>query len=105
MNWTINNALLQAWMAVEQIFPNNNPETATIYEEYWSYLVSMTENLEEGMTDTVHCKVNVVDTDSMQSYVPANLYYNKATNIVAYMGERDVDIIQLMLECNHALRD
>ena len=50
------------------------------------------------MKDIVHQKVDVVD-------LPEYSYYDKATNLAAHMGERDVDMIQLMLECNQALRD
>ena len=41
----VDNALLQAWTAVEQIFANNSSGTATTYEEYWAYLVSVSEKL------------------------------------------------------------
>ena len=65
----------------------------------------MSEKLEVGMNDTVHQKLNVVDTNFMQLYLPEDSYYDKAANLAAYMGERNVDMIQLVLECNQALGD
>ena len=32
----VDNALLQAWTAVEQIFANISSGTATMYKEYWA---------------------------------------------------------------------
>ena len=54
-----NNALLQAWTSVEQIFANKSSGTVTTYEEYWTYLVSVVEKLEEGMMKNVNLKVNI----------------------------------------------
>ena len=65
----------------------------------------MLEKLEEGIKDNVHRKVDVVDTNFLQSYIPDDSHYNEATNLAAYMGEQDVDIFYSMLECNQALRD
>ena len=41
----------------------------------------------------------------MESYIPDDNHYKEATDLAAYMGEQDVDIIHSMLECNQALRD
>ena len=41
----------------------------------------------------------------MESYIPEDSYYNEATNLEPFMGERgDVNAIQNMLQCNQALR-
>ena len=53
------NALLQAWTSVEQIFANKSSGTVTTYEIYWTYLVSVAEKLEEGMMKNVNLKVNI----------------------------------------------
>ena len=99
-------ALLQAWTAVEQIFANKNSGTATTYEEYWEYLVSTLEKLEEGMKANVTRKVNIADTYYMDSYEPDNPYYAKATDLATFMGDRgDVDVIQNMLQCSQAIRN
>ena len=51
-------------------------------------------------------KINVADTNFMESYLPKDSYYDKATDLEAFMGERgDVDVIQTMLQWNQALRD
>ena len=43
---------------------------------------------------------------SMFSYEPNNSYYNEATDLAVYMGERgDVDSIHDMLQCSRAYRD
>lgn len=39
----------------------------------------------------------------MESYIPHDTHYEEATNLAAYMGERDVDMIKSILECNQAL--
>ena len=53
--------LLQAWTVVEQIFINKSTGIANMYEEYWTYLVSVSKSLEKGQKDKVHCKVNIAE--------------------------------------------
>lgn len=92
--------LLQAWTAVEQIFINKGTRTATTYEEYWDYLVSVWENLEKGIKDKVQRKANVADnlyyTDS---YLPDDPYYDEASDLSAYMGNL-CDIDAYNIRCN-----
>lgn len=40
----------------------------------------------------------------MDSYIPNNIHYKEATDLDAYIGERDVNMIQSTLECSQALR-
>ena len=48
----------------------------------------------------------MVDTYCMDSCLPHNPYYNEATSLAAFMGEKgDVNVIQNVLECNQALRN
>ena len=70
------------------------------------YLVSHSEALE--VSNTTHAnnsnrRVNVADF--MDSYDQEDSYYDEATKLAAFMGERgDVDEIQRVLECNQARR-
>ena len=42
----------------------------------------------------------------MDFYLPVDPYYNEATDLAAFMGERgDVDLIHNMLQCSQVLRD
>ena len=51
-------------------------------------------------------KVNVADTNFIESYLPKDSCYDKATNLAAFMGERgDADVIQNMLQYSQALLD
>ena len=67
--------------------------------------MSYAEKLEEISNDNSGRKVNIAETSFMNSYIPTNIHYTKATNLSPYnIGERDVDIVQsIMLECNHFL--
>ena len=78
-----------------------------MYEEYWTYLVSVAKSLERGLKDNVHRKVNIAESSYyMDSYEPEDFYYDEATDLAAYMGERgDVDAIHNVLQYSQALRD
>ena len=68
------------------------------------YLVSHSEALEASTVDNTTRRVSIADF--MDSYNQQDSYYDKATHLAAYMGERgDVDEIQMVLECNQALRN
>ena len=96
--------LLQAWSSIETIIANGSQSgTAIPYEKYMDYLVSHSEKLEEGAADNSGLKVNVADSHFMDSYLPEDSYYDEATSLATYMGERDVDMIHSMLECNQVL--
>lgn len=41
----------------------------------------------------------------MESYIPANIQYDEAPKLAAYLGEIDVDLIHSTLECHQALRE
>ena len=47
--------------------------------------------------------MNVAETNFIEAYIPDDTSYEEGTNLAAYMGEQDVDMIQSMLECNKAL--
>ena len=97
--------LSQAWTVVKTTISSTNLNKTTTYKEYLRYLVSHSEKLEESSVDKSGCKANIADTHFMQLYLPEDSYYNEATNLVAYMGEQDVDMIHLMLQCNQALQE
>ena len=68
------------------------------------YLVSHSEVLEASNVNNTKRLVNVADF--MDSYDQEDSYYDEATNLAAFMGERgDMDKIQMVLECNQACRD
>ena len=73
------------------------------------YLVSHSEKLEEGAINNSNLKVNVADTNFIESYLPEDSYYDNATDLVASMGEimseQDVDIIHSVLLCNQVLQE
>ena len=50
-------------------------------------------------------KVNVAETNFMDSYILDDAHYDEATELVAYMGERDVNMVQSMLKCNQGLKE
>ena len=81
------------------------PSTVKTCEEYLEYLLSHSKKLKESNTDNSGHKVNIADTHYIKSYLPEDLYYDKATNLAAYMDDQDVDMIHSMLECNQALCD
>ena len=97
--------LLQAWTAVESIVAHGStPGTAITYEKSMEYLISHSEALEASTVDNTKRRVNVADF--MDSYNQEDSYYNEATHLAVYMGERgDVDEFQMVLECNQALCD
>ena len=70
------------------------------------YLVSHSEALEVSNSNNANNsnrRVNVADF--MDSYNQEDSYYDEATELAAFMGERgDVDEIQRFLECNQARR-
>ena len=41
----------------------------------------------------------------MELYLPEDSYYVETTDLAAYMGEQDIDMIHSMLKCNQGLRD
>ena len=57
--------------------------------------------------ENVKRKVNQAETSYfMDSYEPEDSYYDEATDLAVYMGDRgDVDSIQDMLQCSGAYRD
>ena len=99
--------LLQAWSAVENIIAKGSASgTAILYQKYMDYLVTHSNRLEEGVINNNALKVNVVDTNCMDSYQPKDSCYDEATDLAAFMGERGVvDVIQNMLQCSQAFRD
>ena len=57
--------------------------------------------------ENVKRKVNQAETSYfMDSYEPEDSYYDEATDLAVYMGDRgDVNSIQDMLQCSRAYRD
>ena len=102
------NQLLQAWSAVETIIANGSASITPIsYQKYVDYLGKHSEMLEEGTINNTNLKVNIADSlYYMDSYKPEDSYYDEATNLAAFMGERgDIDGLQHVLQCSKALRD
>ena len=97
--------LLQAWTDVRTIISNTKPKTITTYKEYLGYLVSHSEILEESSVDNSGQRANVAETNIMDSYVPEDNHYDNTTELAAYIGELDVDMVQSTIECYHALQD
>ena len=97
--------LLLAWTAVKTIISSTNRNKTTSYQEYLDYLVAHSKKLEESSIDYSGRKANIADTHFMELYLPEDSYYNDATNLAAYMGEQDIDMIHSMLQCNQALRE
>ena len=60
--------------------------------------------MEENTKDTFHRKANVA-TMHMDPYSSDNVHYDKATELSAFMGQQDVDMVQYTLECNKAMQD
>ena len=97
--------LLQAWTAVVTIISHGSTPGIDIrYEKYMEYLVLHSETLETSTVNNSKRKVNIADF--MESYNQEDLYYNRATHLAAYMGEKgDIDEIQMVLKCNRSLRN
>ena len=77
--------LLQAWTAVETIVLHcSAPGTATTYEKYLEHLVLHSEKQEESGVGNSSCRVNVVETNSAESYLPCDTHYEDATDLAAY---------------------
>ena len=64
------------------------------------YLVAHSEKLEESSIDNSGQKVNIVEINLMYSYIPNNIHYEQATDLTAYMRERDFNMIQSTTECS-----
>lgn len=69
--------LISRWTAVETSISKRSLGTALPYVEYMEYLVSHAEKLEESSMVNFK-KANVVETNFMDSYIPEDMYYDKA---------------------------
>ena len=95
--------LSQACTAVRTIVSHG---IVTTYEKYMENLVSYSEIIEASVVNNSKRKVNTADTHFMESYLSEDSYYDEASELVAFMGDRgDVDSIQNILGCNQALCD
>lgn len=81
-----NMPLLLAWTAVETVISTNKPGTTTTYVEYMDHLVSHPEKLDESNIDNSDRKVNVVEPNFMDSYIPDDNHYEEAKTFSGLYG-------------------
>ena len=66
---------------------------APTYQEYYDYLMSIAEKLEDVIIDNSSSrKVNVAETDFLEPYTPFGNHYAEATDLSSYMGTRGTDV-------------
>ena len=87
--------------------PKMKPNTTPTYDEYFEYMLIYAKKLEAAITNnTTSRKANVVESDYLLQYSPLDKCYNNATELSYYMvyREGDVDIFQVILQCNQAMK-
>ena len=81
--------------------------TTPTYDECYKYILRYAKKLKAAVTDnTTSCKANVAKSDYLLPYSPSDECYNNATELSYYMvyREGDVDIFQVILQCNQAMK-
>ena len=76
------------------------------YDDYYTYLLQYAKKLEVAVeNNTPSLKVNSLETDYLTPNSPSDLFFSHATNLLTYMVNQDVDMIQYTLEYNQALKE
>lgn len=102
-----NDQLLYTWVLCDTIRESADTGVATTYQDYYDFFMSTAEKLEDSIiNNSSSLKVNVVKTDFLEPYTPADDHYTEAIDLSLYMGAQgtDVDMIHGFLNCKKTLQ-